>query len=123
MPEIKLSWPNAKVKDAQLTVPLDGEPPKGWRQVFERTVGLLGHGEWGEIKVKKDEVLVDEVAQGSEEKLKHHLEGIVAQANTTLEDDEEQEPEEDEEAGEDHSGEEDQRADPDAEMTERFRSE
>ena len=116
MPEIKLSWSNAEVKDAELTVPLDGEPPKGWRQVFERTVALLGHGEWGEIKVKKDRVLVGDVAQGSEEKLKHHLEAVVAQANTTLEDNEEQEPEEDEEAQED------QPYGPDAEMTERFRS-
>ena len=46
---------------------------------------------------------------GSEEKLEHHLESVIAQANTTIEEDEGPEGE-------------DQPNDPDAEMTERFRS-
>ncbi|HTU84974.1 MAG TPA: hypothetical protein VMF57_05330 [Solirubrobacteraceae bacterium] len=116
MSPINLSWSDAQVKDAELTVPLDGETPKEWRQTFERTVALLGHGDWGEITVKKDRVLVTGVTPGSEDKLKHHLESVVTQANVTLE-----EAEEGEEAQ--SSGEKDERSDPDAEMTERFRSE
>jgi hypothetical protein len=121
MSPIKLSWPAAEVEDAKLTVPLDGEARKGWRQTFERTVALLGHGEWGEITVKKDRVLVSDVSPGSEEKLKHHLEGVIAQANATIEEDEDSEEDEGEEQSRDDPGE-NQRSDPDAEMTERFRS-
>jgi hypothetical protein len=123
MPPITLSWPEAEVKDAELTVPLDGDVPKGWKQSFERTVALLGHGDWGEISVKKDRLVVRDVTPGSEAKLKHHLEGVVAQANATLdaaEDGESEEPDDGERALEQDSA--DQRRDPDAEMTERFRS-
>jgi hypothetical protein len=123
MSEVNLSWSEAEVKDAKLSVPLDGEAPKAWRQSFERTVALLGHGEWGEITVKKDRVLVSDVTPGSEEKLKHHLEGVVAQANATLQEVEggESEGNEDERQAPDQDGG-DQRRDPDAEMAERFRS-
>ncbi|HTX08463.1 MAG TPA: hypothetical protein VME22_07615 [Solirubrobacteraceae bacterium] len=112
MEPVTLSWSDAEVNDGELTVPLDGEVPKGWKQSFERTLVLLGSGDWGEVALKKGRVVVADVAPGSEEKLKHHLESVVAQANTTLEDPEE----ESEGAGEG------QRSDPDAEMTERFRS-
>jgi hypothetical protein len=125
MSEVKLSWSEAEVKDAELSVPLDGEAPKQWRQSFERTVALLAHGEWGEIAVKKDRVLVTDVTPGSEEKLKHHLEGVVAQANATVEHAEVGERNATDEAEAealDQPGE-DQDRDPDAEMTERFRSE
>jgi hypothetical protein len=122
MSTVNLSWSEAQVKDGELSVPLDGEAPKEWRQTFQRTVALLGHGEWGEITVKKERVLVADVTPGSEEKLKHHLEGVVAQANTTLEEaDDGQAAEDGEEAPE--SADEDQGRDSDAEMTERFRSE
>jgi hypothetical protein len=123
MSEVNLSWSEAEVKDAKLSVPLDGEARKAWRQSFERTVALLGHGEWGEITVKKDRVLVSDVTPGSEEKLKHHLEGVVAQANATLQEveGEQSEGEEDEVQAPDQDGG-DQRRDPDAEMAERFRS-
>ncbi|HYB28425.1 MAG TPA: hypothetical protein VEF89_17555 [Solirubrobacteraceae bacterium] len=77
MAPIKLSWSEAEVKDAKLVVPLDGDAPKGWKQSFERTVQLLGGGDWGEIRVKKDKVLVADVTAGSEAELKHHLEGVV----------------------------------------------
>ena len=124
MSTVNLSWSEAEVKDAELRVPLDGEVPKEWRRTFERTVALLGHGEWGEITVKKNRVLVTDVTPGSEEKLKHHLEGVVAQANTTLEEADDEEPaEEAEDAGAGRESDEaDQQGDSDAEMTERFRS-
>ena len=109
MQPIKLSWSDAEVKDGELAVPLDGDVPKGWKQSFARTVALLGSGDWGEVTLKKGLVLVADVTPGSEEKLRHHLESVIAQANTTTEEDEGPEGE-------------DQPNDPDAEMTERFRS-
>jgi hypothetical protein len=119
MSAVKLSWSEAEVKDAELNVPLEGEATKEWRQAFERTTALLGHGDWGEITVKKDRLLVADATPGSEEKLKHHLESVVAQANATVE-----EAAEDDEADRDDDEEQDaERSDPDAEMTERFRSE
>ncbi|HEY4830539.1 MAG TPA: hypothetical protein VIH85_27480 [Solirubrobacteraceae bacterium] len=114
MSHVELSWSEAAVKDAALSVPIEGDVPKGWKQSFERTVALLGSGDWGTIQVKKDRVLVADVAPGSEDKLKHHLDSIVAQANATAGVDE------DDGEARDETGE-DERSDPDAEMTARFR--
>ena len=50
MDEVTLNWSIADVKDAKLTVPLEGDIPKGWRKSFETTVKLLGSGDWGEIR-------------------------------------------------------------------------
>ena len=105
---MNLEWATAEVKDANLTVELKGESPKGWKDSFERTVKLLGDGEWGEVTLKKGAVQVSDVAPGTEDKLRHHLEAIVAQANAAHE---EPEPED----GEKPEG-------PDGEMTERFRA-
>ena len=90
MDEVTLNWSAAEVKDAKLTVPLEGEIPKGWRKSFERTVKLLGSGDWGEIQVKRDKVRVSDVEPGSEDKLRHHLEAVVAQANADHEPDEDE---------------------------------
>lgn len=118
MTNIKLEWPAAEVEDSDLTVPLDGEISKTWKATFENIVRLLGRGEWGEVQLRKGNVRVSDVTPGSEEKLRHHLEAIVAQANAgerTEEDDapppeDDAEPEEQEDHG------------PDAEMAARFRS-
>jgi hypothetical protein len=114
MPDpVSLSWSTAEVENAKLTVALEGEVPKGWKQSFERTVQLLGSGEWGEIQLKKGKVEVKDVAPGNEDKLRFHLEAIVTQANADTEPDEpDPESDEDDEA---EQG-------PDAEMTGRFRS-
>jgi hypothetical protein len=122
MSTVNLSWSTAEVKDAKLSVPLDGDVPKGWKQSFERTITLLGSGEWGEVSLKRGKVLVADVTPGSEPKLKHHLDAVVTQANATIEAaaGEDEESEEDEEGQDAQDGE---RSDPDAEMTERFRSE
>jgi hypothetical protein len=120
MSEIKLSWSSAEVDDSVLTVPLDGDIQKQWRKDFETTVRRLGHGEWGEVAVKRDKVRVTEVTPGSEEKLRHHLESIVLQANAAQAAREQQEADENDEDGEDkEKGK--QREGPDAEMTGRFR--
>jgi hypothetical protein len=114
MSSIKLNWASAEVEDARLTVGLAGDLPKGWKQSFERTVTLLGDGEWGDVRVKKGTIHVAEVTPGTEDKLRHHLESIVAQANADHEADDapdgDDEPHDEQPDG------------PDAEMTERFRS-
>ena len=109
---MNLEWASAEVKDANLTVALTGDPPKGWKESFERTVTLLGDGEWGEVALKKGKVKVSDVAPGTEEKLRHHLEAIVAQANAAVEEDDD----------EDGDGDGKKLKGPDAEMTERFKA-
>jgi hypothetical protein len=121
MASVTLDWSTAEVKKSKLTVALDGEVPKGWRRSFEATVRLLGGGDWGEIQVKRDAVRVSDVEPGSEEKLRHHLEAVVQQANADHEPDETQEDEApDAVQSEPGAGDEDDG--PDAEMTQRFRS-
>jgi hypothetical protein len=115
MASANLNWSTAKVKDGKLAVELDGEIDSDWRDSFETTVKLLGGGEWGTIKVKKTKVEVSEVSPGAEEKLRHHLESVVDQANASQEPDE---PEGEQDSGVDEG---EQRG-PDAEMTERFRA-
>ena len=112
---MNLQWASAEVKDRTLTVGLEGESPEGWKESFERTVALLGHGEWGEVTLEKSAVHVSDVTPGSEEKLRHHLEAIVVQANAAHE--------EDADDSEDGGGAEKRDRDgPDAEMTDRFRA-
>jgi hypothetical protein len=111
MSSVKLEWGSAEVKDARLTVRLEGDPPEGWKESFERTVRLLGDGEWGTVALDGGTVQVSDIAPGSEEKLRHHLEAIVAQANAAHEEDDS-----------DRDGEGEEPEGPDAEMTERFRA-
>jgi hypothetical protein len=113
---VKLGWASAEVEDAVLTVGLEGEVPKGWKQSFETTVRLLGDGAWGEVRIKKGTVRVTNVEPGTEEKLRHHLESIVAQANAAHEGPEPESRAESEDRGDALS------SGPDAEMTGRFRS-
>jgi hypothetical protein len=114
MSSVKLEWKSAEVADAKLTVGLEGDPPKGWKESFERTVTLLGDGDWGEIELKKRTVRVSDITPGSEDKLRHHLEAVVAQANAAH----------DEQGDEDGGGGDDEKKPdgPDAEMTGRFRA-
>ena len=116
MLRINLEWASAEVEDGGLTVPLESKPPKDWKQSFERTVTLLGDGEWGRVRLKKGVVEVSDVAPGAEDKLRHHLEAVVAQANAAQE--REEAPPQTEEA----EGEEAESEGPDAEMTARFRA-
>jgi hypothetical protein len=110
--EARINWSTATVSDGKLSVELEGEQPKGWKGVFETTVKLLGQGEWGSIGVKKGTVTVADLAPGSEDKLRHHLEAIVEQANATLRPDE---PDGEGDGADEPEG-------PDAEMAARFRS-
>ncbi len=119
MADVGLNWATAEVENGKLTVELEGEIAKGWRDNFETTVRLLGHSGWGKVRIKKQTVRVSEVAPGSEEKLRHHVESVVEQANA-----EHPDPEAD---GADEDGERERSEQPDADgpdshMAERFRS-
>lgn len=115
MSGVKLDWSSAEVRNGKLEVPLDGEQPPGWKQRFERTVALLGGGNWGDVKVRKGRVSVAAVVDGDESRLHHFLESIVLEANAAHED---TEPE----AEEDQDPDDDKPDGPDAEMTDRFRA-
>jgi hypothetical protein len=117
MSGVALDWSSAEVHDGTLEVGLNGERPKGWKESFERTVALL-HGRNWTIELKKDRVRVQDVAQGSEDRVRHFLESVVLQANADHEEtrpDPREEPEAEEDEADEPEG-------PDVEMTERFRS-
>jgi hypothetical protein len=116
-PEPALDWTSAEVKGATLTVPLNGELSKPWKGLFERTVKLLGGGDWDAVELKSGKVKVTGVQEGSEGSLRHFLEGAVQEANAALREDED-DGENDQEADDSSS---DERGEDDSRMTERFR--
>lgn len=123
MANLKLDWSTAEVHDGTLTVSLDGKPTGAWWATFERTAHLLDHGTWPEIKRGKRKIEVEEVEEGTEERLRFFLESVVQEANAEQGKDEE----DDSEAGSgaetpDETPEQENEADPDREMTDRFRS-
>jgi hypothetical protein len=117
----KLEWSGAHVRDGILTVEIAGDRPKGWKSTFEQTVRLLGGGDWGEVKLKAGKIRVSEVREGSEESLRHFLEGVVQEANAVRVDTDDGDGD-DHEDDQDTSGDDDDGADDvDARMTGRFR--
>jgi hypothetical protein len=117
MTNVRMDWSTAEVEDSDVTVALEGDPSKAWKGTFKTTLRLLGRGDWGEVRLRKGKISVSDVTPGSEEKLRHHLEAIVAQANVHAEADEDdaQPPQDDAADGRQDHG-------PDADMTDRFRS-
>jgi hypothetical protein len=112
-----LQWNAAEVRDGTLTVPIEGDRPRGWKSTFDHTVRLLGGGSWGEVSLKKAQVKVADVTAGGEEELRFFLEGVVQQANAThVEADEDSDDDVDDDFADDGDGEDD-----DARMTSRFR--
>jgi hypothetical protein len=111
----RLDWSSAQVSDGTLTIKLSAKPSKPWKGVFDRTVKLLGGGDWDEVELKSDAVKVTGVQEGVEGSLRQFLEGAVQEANATLASDEDEDREGE---NEDAQGDE---ADGDSRMTERFR--
>ena|SRR5947209_2810696 len=124
MAEPTLDWSTAEVKDSKLTVQVEGELPDGWENTFKATVQLLGGGSWGEITLEDQKAQVSAASPGSEEKVKHFLESVVLQANTTHQADEQDDQDGDEQGERDREEDEGskQESDSDKEMSERFRS-
>jgi hypothetical protein len=118
-----LDWSSATVKDGTLTVGLTGERPKGWKKSFDRTAKLLGRGDWAEVECKRGKVRVSGIEPGTEERLRAFLEGVVAQADAEHRPDDEGDEDDDAGGSEDtESGDGGSEDDPDAQLTERFRS-
>ena len=124
MSDVKLNWSTAKVEDSKLTVDLDGELPSGWKGSFDAVARLLsGSTDWGEVSLKKKSVGVIGVSEGSEERLRHFLESVVEQANADHRPDDSERDDSGDDADEDENGDDDRdESEPDAEMSERFRS-
>jgi len=136
MPDVRLNWESAEVKDSTLSVQLVGDVSEEWQSNFQTTAKLLG-GQWGDVEVEDDSVKVGDLGAGDEEKVRHYLEGVVTQANASADsgdsgEDEEAEDGDSEDKAKSKEGEEEgkgsgddgesERKDPDSEMTERFRS-
>jgi hypothetical protein len=109
-----IDWGAASVDDGRLTVPLSGKPPKGFKQRLARVIERLERGGsgWGEIKVGKAKLRVDDIAAGAESDLRHFLEAAMQQANADVRAD-------DEDDDADTPG--DERSDADQAMTDAFR--
>lgn len=126
MSDVKLNWSTAKVEDSTLIVDLDGDLPSGWKGSFDAVAKLLsGPSDWGDVVLKKKAVRVADVSEGSEERLRHFLESVVTQANAdhTPDDSERDDSRDGDDADEDEGGGDDRdESEPDAEMSERFRS-
>ena len=124
MSDVTLNWSTAKVEDSKLAVALDGELPSGWKDSFDAVARLLASSaDWGEVSLKKQSVRVADVSEGSEERLRHFLESVVAQANADHTPDDSETDDEDDADGDDEGGDDDSDdASPDAEMSDRFRS-
>jgi hypothetical protein len=93
MDEITLDWSTAEVNDGTVTVELSGKPAARWAKHFDRTVQLLHRGNWSEVKLKNKQIRLGVVSAGTEDDVRHFLESLVLEANTTIE------PEEQEAAG------------------------
>jgi hypothetical protein len=111
----QIDWATAEVDGGTLTVGLDGEAPKHWSRRLRVVLALLEHtGDgWGKITPRKNAVRVAEVREGTEEDLRHLLDGALQQVNADLssDGDEESEP---------HDP--DPEAETDRRLTETFRS-
>lgn len=120
--EPRLDWSTAEVGDGRLTVALEGERPKGWKQSFETVAQLLTQGDGAPVTLKKHEVRVSGLRPGDEEKVHHLLESVVQQANADHRPPEEEQRDEDDEDDGAVPLEQIGQSSPDAEMEDRFRS-
>ncbi len=115
-----LQWNAAEVSGGVLTVPIEGDRPKGWKDRFGQVVTLLGGGPAGEVSCKSGNVRVTEVTDGSEESLHHFLESVLQETNAAFAADVEHDETED--AGEHTGSGEESADDADARLTEAFRN-
>jgi hypothetical protein len=115
-----LQWSSAEVSGGVLTVPIEGERPKGWKDKFAQVVTLLGGGPGGEVSCKSGKVRITEVADGTEESLHHFLESVMQETNAAFgAPDEPDQPGDADEGGE---SDDDSADDSDARLTETFRN-
>jgi hypothetical protein len=113
--EVTIDWGAASVDGGRLTVPLAGKPPAGFKAALTAVVERLDRSgsAWGEVKVTKSKLRVDDVGPGAEGGVRHFLEAAVLQANADVRADDEED---------DEPGAGDERSAPDQEMTDAFRA-
>lgn len=115
-----LQWSAAEVTGGTLTVPIEGDRPKGWKDKFQQVVTLLGGTEWGTVAYKSGTIRVRDIGEGSEESLHHFLEAAMQETNAAFAT-EDAASEGDEAEDEDDSSDGDA-DDTDARLTEAFRN-
>ncbi len=110
-PQASIDWASAEVRGGQLTVALVGEANRQWAERVQDVVERLDRpgSAWGRTKVTDGKVTVEAIGAGSEEDLRHLLDGAVQQANADFA------PEDQDDPGDGPSEE-------DSAMTEAFRS-
>ncbi len=84
--QARIDWSTAEIIDGNLSVAVEGDPPKGWAKRFAGVSALLETNSkgWGEIALHRKTITVAAVQPGSEDDLRHLLESAVLQANTDL---------------------------------------
>lgn len=83
----ELDWSAVEVTQGSVTLPLSADAPKDWTERFTSVVGLLapkGGARWGDVKAGKKAVKVADLQPGAEDDLRHFLESVVAQVNSEL---------------------------------------
>jgi hypothetical protein len=83
----EIDWGTAEIRRGTLTVALSGAPSKDWKKRFVGVLGLLEPGShaWGRVELSKEGIEVDQVQEGAEGDLRHHLESVVLEVNSQLE--------------------------------------
>src|SRR5688500_1192472 len=87
MAHVALDWRLAEVRSGRLMVPLGTLPGSFWVRAFHHRLGSDGDGggAWGEVKLKDQTIVVEEVQEGSEPALRQLLDDIVAGSNIEAE--------------------------------------
>jgi hypothetical protein len=82
----EIDWCTAEIRRGALTVELTGASSKDWKQRFAGVLGLLepGRAAWGGVELTKQGIEVEQVQEGSEGDLRHHLESVVLEVNSQL---------------------------------------
>jgi hypothetical protein len=83
MAELEIEWSGARVDDGELVVELSEPPSAQWRKRATAALGLLQRSgqKWGDVDIRKDRIVVGDVAEGTEADVRHFVESIVLQAN------------------------------------------
>ncbi|MGH2833771.1 MAG: hypothetical protein ACRDK2_13435 [Solirubrobacteraceae bacterium] len=78
-----IKWGSTQVEDGTVIVELTGPHSKIWGARFQSVLVLLDtpHSGWGEVRLTKKGIRIDELQAGAEEQLHHLLESVVMQVN------------------------------------------
>jgi hypothetical protein len=81
----EIDWQSVEVRDGNVLVMLTGAASKQWGEHFQVVLKLLTQGNtpWGEVSLGKKGIKVEALQPGAEDDLRHLLESVVMQVNTT----------------------------------------